>query len=248
MGKTSIFFLFLLLTFTGPLWILASGKISLTADYLTANRSSAHIAPDATHTSEAVIQVYSARAFNWRGLFSVHLWIAAKPKNAEQYTVYQVVGWRTLRGLPALSTETDTADRYWYDQKPEVILDIRGEKAETLIPKIAAASEHYPYPNPYTAWPGPNSNTFIAYVAREIPELSLALPSNAVGKDYLSATQFFARSPSGTGYQFSLFGIFGITLAREEGLEINLLGLVYGISPKQWAIKLPGFGDIRIKT
>jgi hypothetical protein len=30
----------------------------------------------------------------------------------------------------------------------------------------------YPYPNEYRAWPGPNSNTFTAYIAREVPELS----------------------------------------------------------------------------
>lgn len=223
-----------------------SGKIDFTADYRTADRSSAHIAPDPKTTSVAVIQAYSAYAFNWRGLFSVHLWIAVKPKDAETYTVYQVVGWRTWRGLPALSAETDIPDRYWYDQKPHILLDIRGEKAEKLIPKITEAVASYPYPKQYTAWPGPNSNTFIAYIAREIPELVLTLPGNAVGKDYLSATQFFSRTPSGTGYQFSLFGVLGVTLALQEGFEINFLGLVYGISPATFTLKLPGFGDIRL--
>ena len=71
----------------------------------------------------------------------------------------------------------------------------------------------------------------------------MALPSNALGKDY-TGDHFFVSAPSGTGYQFSLYGCFGIMLALKEGLEINILGLVYGISPAELVIKLPGFGDI----
>ncbi len=245
MGK--FYFLFLLLTLTGPLWLALSGKIDFAADYRTANRSSTHMAPDPQTTPKAVIQIYSAYAFNWRGMFSVHLWMSVKPKDAKTYTVYQVIGWRIWQGLPALVAQTDIPDRYWYDQKPTIILDLEGEKAEKLIPKITDAVASYPYPSRYTAWPGPNSNTFIAYIAREIPELTLALPGNAIGKDYLSSTKFFSRTPSGTGYQFSFFGILGITLAVQEGFEINLLGLVYGISPATLTLKLPGFGDIKLK-
>jgi hypothetical protein len=42
-----------------------------------------------------------------------------------------------------------------------------------------------PYPNTYRPWPGPNSNTFLAHIARQVPELVIQLPSNAVGKDHL---------------------------------------------------------------
>ena len=50
--------------------------------------------------------------------------------------------------------------------------------------------------------------------------------------------------PSHTGYQVSLGGVAGVSVARKEGFEINLLGLVVGISPSQLAIKLPGFGEL----
>ena len=56
-----------------------------------------------TKTYQDVIQAYVARAYHARGAFAVHTWIATKPKNAEQYTVYQVVGWNLYRNLPALS-------------------------------------------------------------------------------------------------------------------------------------------------
>ena len=238
--------IYILLTFTGPLLILLSGQVDLHADWRTANRKSANIAPLAIETHEAVIQVYAARTFNWRGMFAVHTWIAVKPENAKHYSVYQSIGWRLFMNLSPVVEAEDTPDRYWFDKTPQVILDIRGSAAEKLIPEIVAAVKSYPYTNEYRYWPGPNSNTFISFIARSVPALKLAMPSNAVGKDYLPGWQFVARAPSGTGYQISLFGILGIIVAYKEGIEVNLFGLVYGISPVEKAIKLPGFGDITI--
>lgn len=234
--------IWLLLTLVGPLWIIVSGQVDLKADYSTANRESAHIAPDPYSAHEAIIQVYSARAFNWRGIIGSHSWIAVKPKNASAYTVYQVIGWRAYRGLSALAIVEDIPDRNWFNQRPNLILDIRGSRAEDLIPKIDEAAKSYPYVYSYTLWPGPNSNTFPAYIARKIPELGLALPADAIGKDFLPGNNFFVRAPSGTGYQFSLFGVFGLLVAKDEGIEINVLGLVYGIKFSPFRILLPGIG------
>jgi hypothetical protein len=239
--------IFIIFTCLGPLWVLFRDKIDLSADWRTANRKSAHLASDPKTTPEAIIQVYSAPAFNWRGLVSVHLWIAVKPKNAEQYRVYQVIGWRSYQGLPPLMDEIDIPDRYWFNQKPKVVFDLRGASAEKLIPQIEAATQSYPYTG-YAAWPGPNSNTLPAYIARCIPELGLALPPNAIGKDFQPLTHLFSKAPSGTGYQISLFGILGIMLAKKEGLEINILGLVYGINPSKFAIILPGIGEISLSN
>jgi len=239
--------IFLLLTITGPLVLIFSGKIDFAGDYRTANRDSAHLAPDPNKTTEAVIQVYAARTFNWRGIFAVHTWLAVKPKHGKQYTVYQLIGWRLYHHLSPVVALSDIPDRNWFDHKPHIILDIRGIAAEKIIPKITQAVQSYPYPMRYHYWPGPNSNTFIAYIARQIPEMQLALPSNAVGKDYLTDAHVFELAPSGTGYQFSLYGLLGIIWARKEGLEINILGLVYGFNPYSLTLKLPGFGDIDLK-
>jgi hypothetical protein len=72
--------------------------------------------------------------------------------------------------------------------------------------------------------------------------MRLTLPVIAIGKDYLPLGQFVAPTPSGTGYQLSVGGLFGLTLARDEGLEINLLGLAAGIDFRHPALKLPGVG------
>jgi hypothetical protein len=134
-------------------------------------------------------------------------------------------------------------DNYWFGARPRIVLDRRGEGVDALIDKIRAAVAAYPYPHDYRAWPGPNSNTFTAYVARAVPELQLALPSNAVGKDFLPAGGLFAAAPSGSGFQLSLFGVAGLLVAGKEGVELNLLGLNFGVDGTL-ALKLPALGRL----
>jgi hypothetical protein len=127
-----------------------------------------------------------------------------------------------------------------------LIADLRGEAAAKAIPKILEAIANYPYPNEYTLWPGPNSNTFVAYIGRAVPELRMDLPSTAIGKDYPINGSLIDRTPSGTGYQLSMFGVAGVTMAREEGFELNLLGLTFGIDFFKPAIKLPFIGRLGV--
>ena len=224
--------------------MVLSGVVTLGQDFRTANRDSAGIAPDPAETPEAVVQVYAARALNWRGIFGVHTWIATKPENAPHFTVHQVIGWRVFRDLPAVFSETAIPDRNWFGNRPEIIAELRGKEATEAIAKIAEAVETYPYVDEYRLWPGPNSNTFTAYVARKVPELKLDLPVTAIGKDYPVNGALFERTPSGTGYQISLYGVLGILLSRQEGLELNLIGLSFGIDFARPALKLPFIGRL----
>ena len=82
----------------GPVLVLAGGMVRLDQDWRTADRSSAGIAPAPADAPEAMVSVWAARAFNWRGLLAVHTWIATKPANAPHYTVHQVIGWRGWHG------------------------------------------------------------------------------------------------------------------------------------------------------
>ena len=242
--------LLLMLLFAVPLLMILSGAVTLGRDWRTANRDSAGIAPDPAATPEAVIQVYAARALNWRGIFGVHTWIATKPENASHFTVHQVIGWRVLRNLPGLLSEPGIPDRNWFGNRPEVIAEMHGAEATQAIAKILEAVKTYPYVHEYRLWPGPNSNTFTAYVARQVPELRLELPANAMGKDFPVNGAIIDGAPSGTGVQISIYGLLGILMAREEGLELNLLGFTFGVDFIRPALKLPfigrlGFGQNR---
>ncbi len=201
-------------------------------------------APEPATTPEAVAQVYAARAVSWRGVFAVHTWIAVKPSRAGSYTRYEVIGWGVDQGAPAVRVNRMGPDNYWFGDRPEKLVDLRGEGVDQVIAKIETAVAAYPYSASYRTWPGPNSNTFTAWVGRSVPELTLKLPPTAIGKDYLAGGALAGSTPSGTGVQLSLFGLGGLALGWEEGIELNVLTLNFGVDFKSPALKLPVLGRL----
>jgi hypothetical protein len=209
-----------------------------------ARRDSSEQAPDPVLVRDAVLQVYAARAVGWRGLLGVHTWIAVKPTGGTEYTRYEVVGWGVARGIPAVRVSRASPDNYWFGSRPELLVDRRGVGVDDLISKVERAVTAYPYPSTYRLWPGPNSNTFTAYVGRAVPELRLDLPPTAVGKDYLPGGAILGASPGGLGFQVSLLGLAGFLAGWEEGIEVNILGLSMGVDLKEPALKLPLVGRV----
>jgi hypothetical protein len=235
----------LMLLLAGPLLTLASGRASVRGDWRNASHRSAGLAPDPASYQEAIVQVYASRAFSWRGAFADHTWLAAKAEGADHYTRYEVIGWYGGGGRSVVSISDDRApDAEWFGAAPRLIRDVRGADAAAIQAKLPQAIKAYPYGDTYSVWPGPNSNTFVAHLGREIPELRVTLPSTAIGKDYLPIGRIVSTTPSGTGVQVSLLGLLGVIAGPDEGLELNVLGLVTGIDVRHPALKLPGIGRV----
>lgn len=213
-------------------------------NWQTASRESAGIAALPQDEPEALVQIYTARAFSWRKYFAVHSWIATKEKGADHYIVYQVIGWNLYRKQSVVSIERDLPDRYWYSARPSLIYQIKGVRAEAAIPHLKVAAKSYPYPWKYHAYPGPNSNSFIAHLIRHTPEIGVELPSDALGKDWIDDGKLFGPSESGTGIQFSVYGLLGLTMGKAEGVEVNVLGMSFGLDILRPALKLPFVGRI----
>jgi hypothetical protein len=228
----------------GALALVVAGTQNVrAADWRNASHEPVGLAPDPATTPEAVVQVYAARTWGWRGTFGVHTWIAAKRTGAAAFTVYEVVGWRLRWSESAVVASARAPDARWYGSAPELLADKRGAGVEGLIDRIEAAVAAYPYAAEYTVWPGPNSNTFTAWVLRHVPELEADLPPTAIGKDYLG-DRIVAAAPSGSGVQLSVGGLFGVLASGVEGLEFNVLGLSFGFNPFDLSIKLPLVGRI----
>lgn len=217
------------------------------SDWRTASRARTGLAPDPAETPEAIIQVYAARAYSWRGIFGVHTWFAVKPSHAESFTVYEVAGWYARWGGSVVAIHKQAPDKRWFGNEPMLLAEKRGEGVDDLIKRIDKAVQTYPYSKEYTIWPGPNSNTFTAWLSRAVPEIGLDLPSTAIGKDYLG-NSITATAPSGSGWQLSVLGLFGIIVSDVEGFEINILGLTFGIKADPLAIKLPLIGQIDLSV
>jgi hypothetical protein len=202
--------------------------------------SSTGVLPPANARPDTAVYVFAGRTGRWKGIFAHHSWIVIKERGVG-YTRYDKVAWGRpvkINGWPP--------DGRWYGHVPTLVAAIEGPAAERLIPKIKTAVARYPYnrAGAYAVWPGPNSNSFVAYVLADIPEAHIVLPPTAIGKDWRVDHRVFGWAPSGTGLQLSLGGYLGMTVAWVEGVEINILGLVTGIDIRRPAIKLPGFGRI----
>jgi hypothetical protein len=166
-----------------------------------ARRDPTGLAPDPAGTPEAVVQVYAARAVSWRGVVAVHTWIAVKPTGAGRYTRYEVLGFDVANGAPAVRVDRMGPDNYWFGARPQVITDRRGPGVDAMIEDIRAAVARYPYPREYRAWPGPNSNTFTAYVARQVPELGLCRRTRSA-KISSPGVRCLPRRPAAQGFRF----------------------------------------------
>ncbi|UUE08904.1 DUF3750 domain-containing protein [Dickeya zeae] len=208
----------------------------------TARRDSAGIAPDPVALSHiAIVQVYAAPTYGWRGLVAVHPWIIVKKAGETRYQRYEVIGWG---GDDVVRRNDSVPDGFWFGSMPRLLVEHRGAGAAAMIPKIEAAISSYPWPHTYHAWPGPNSNTFMAHIGREVPELKLDLPANAIGKDFRALTHPVGLPPSGRGMQVSLLGILGLTVGAEEGIEINILSANLGVDFNPPALRLPFIGRL----
>ena len=205
-----------------------------------ADWSASGILPSPAEEDGASIRVLSARTGGYKGILSVHSWLVIKPAGAAAFDRYDVVGW----GRP-LRQNAYPPDGRWYSNVPEVIFELKGEKAAQYIPRIEAAIAAYPRSahGDYRIWPGPNSNTFVANILSKVPELGVVLPPTAIGRDFPVDGSFMTRSSAG-GWTITLGGLAGLTIGMIEGLQVNLLGLVAGVEFAHPALLLPGLGRI----
>lgn len=211
------------------------------ANWYAADRSSAGVLPSASEHPDALVRIYAARTVRWRGIVAVHSWIVFKEKGVSRYGRYDYTAW----GEP-IRVNGFVADGRWFGQVPDEVFRADGERAAQIIPKIRAAIDSYKYRNlgDYRAWPGPNSNTFVAAIIDAVPEMQAVLPPTAIGKDYPYDGEWFGWTPSGTGLRATLGGYLGLTVGWLEGVELNVLGAVLGVDIRRPAIKIPGIGRI----
>lgn len=185
--------------------------------------------------------MYAAPTVGWRGVFAVHPWIIFKRAGETAYTRHEVVGWRAP---DVVQRDYAVPDGLWFGSTPRLLVEHRGPAAQALIDPIEAAIASYPYADRYRSFPGPNSNTFLAHIGREVPGLTLDLPANAIGKDYRDLTDPLGISPSGSGGQLTLAGLLGASVGWQEGVEFNVLGLSFGVDWNTPALRLPFVGRL----
>jgi hypothetical protein len=214
------------------------------ADWRAADRSSAGLLPPAEANPEAVVRVFAARTVRWRGILAVHSWIVVKERGAAAYDRWDYTAW----GEPVRHNGF-VADGRWFGRLPELVFAADGAAAERLIPKIRAAVAGYGLTaaGDYRAWPGPNSNTFVAAVLDAVPEMGATLPPTAIGKDFPYDGRWLLPAAAGLGAKLRLGGYAGLNVGWLEGVELVVLGAIVGVDLRRPALKLPGLGRIGMR-
>lgn len=234
--------LVLLTLFFAPVaWRSAAYWRAPAFEWRSADRSSAGLLAPPSQNRAATVRIFAAPTVSWRGIFAVHSWIVLKDENAPAYERYDLTAW----GDPIRINGFDPDGR-WFGEVPQLVFAADGDAAMALIGRMRAAIGSYRFRNrgDYRAWPGPNSNTFVATVLAAVPETRAVLPPNAIGKDFPLDGRILDWTPSRTGVRLSLGGYAGLTLAWVEGLELNILGGVIGIDIRRPALKLPAVGRL----
>ena len=178
----------------GQRWTLRLSGLALIAAFLwwglpwllTPSGIGPAVAPDPAEFDGPVIQVYGADVIGVRGRYAIHTWIATKLEGADEYQIAEVIGWRLRRNRPALRQVAGNPARRWFGAKPILLYERRGPEAAELIDKVHRAIDAYPFARQYTMWPGPNSNSFVAWVGLSVPEMGLELPAKAIGKTWMA--------------------------------------------------------------
>ena len=117
----------------------------------------------------------------WYTRFAAHCWFDIVPDRRGEWVRVEIVA--PDSGLTVLPLAPGEADEPLRWERRVRILRSGTDPAVTgdLLAAAAAYDDRI-----YRAWPGPNSNTFVAVMARRIPGLAVRLPWNAVGRRYRS--------------------------------------------------------------
>ncbi len=118
-----------------------------------------------------------------------------------------------------------------------VLTEWSGPEARKII-DVLNQPESYPYKELYRYWPGPNSNTYVAWTLKQA-RVPYDMHPLAVGKDYLGPWNFgLGTSTTQSGLQIET-PIVGLKAGIADGIELHILTLTFGIDLFPPAIKTP---------
>jgi len=194
------------------------------------------IASDATH----VVAVKCARLparMPWYSTHAEHGWYDVKTESG--WHRVEVMGRSTGVMVTSIDDVEARSDQRFGDRQVHVLRLVEGESARQIGAQILAKAEQYPHAYDYAPYPGPNSNTFVEWLSKEVPGLWLEQYGTAVGKDYpMNGWVSGGVTTTRTGLELET-PFLGVQAGLVEGVELHLLCMTIGIGIWPPQLKLP---------
>jgi len=189
-----------------------------------------------------LVLVKSARlpdAAPWPTRFAHHTWLDVKLGSEAMWWRAEIAS--SESGVVFLPIDASRArDDTWYSRRGvRLLATIEGEPARRVaeaLPRLCKELDAR-YADGYLRWPGPNSNTFVADLARELPDLAFVFDANAIGKDWPGWFDAGVTS-SRTGLHLDT-PIAGAALGLRDGVELHALGLTLAVRLWPPSLALP---------
>ena len=170
----------------------------------------------------------------WFTHFADHTWFEVQ-LDAERWRVEVL---HPTSGVVIESIEAaDLGEDVRWGRAVHVLERFTGVRAERVGRELLERAPSYPFEDDYEAYPGPNSNTFAVWLAREIDGLAFQPYSTAIGQNYTAGGRL-GITPNGTGVELESAWI-GLELGLAEGVRVELAGLALGVGLWPPRVELP---------
>jgi hypothetical protein len=171
----------------------------------------------------------------WYTRFASHTWFEVRSLQGGVWRRVEIPTPESGVVDEPIDGEEAFADRRW-GRDVELLAVEGGPEAARLANAVRLRAGEYDA-GTYRAWPGPNSNTFVERLLRQIDGLDAQLDPNAVGKDWAFPGRL-GGTGSGWGVELEL-PLLGLQLGLLEGVELHLCGLTLGLGIFPLSLKLP---------
>ena len=194
--------------------------------------------------STCVVQLRYATLPHFLGAIAVHYWFAVFDAASRQWHRWEVWQAKDAGGKSIGHVHCDL-------RHPNcgvgggayrLVAEWDGSAARAICAVLAKA-EDYPHWDRYRAWPGPNSNTFVAWVVREAG-LHYSFDPRAIGKDYMGP--FGMRLSTRPACAQVEIPLLGVRINLHDGVEVHVLGLTFGLRWSPLEVYTP-FGRVGLR-
>lgn len=212
-------------SFIGPVLLALCGACATRPGQLPQARDGARVLVKTAHLPSGE---------PWYSQWADHTWFDVCSEGV--WTRIEVLGPGSGVRVRGIDEADAFADVRW-GREAHVLADHRGPHVARMADEMLATAPDYPFADAYEAWPGPNSNTFAVWMARNVEGLTFDPYPTAVGRSHRGMFGV-GWNPAGDGVEV-VTPVLGLELGVLHGVDVHFLAWTVGVGLWPPAVRLP---------